>query len=63
MIEYKKKHQAYFILNVTDLQIAKDFFADIFDFKILFDYDRSIAARMCSEIRSANLDSLLSNGS
>ena len=38
MIEYKKNHQVYFILNVTDLQIAKDFFGDIFDFKILFDY-------------------------
>jgi catechol 2,3-dioxygenase-like lactoylglutathione lyase family enzyme len=38
MIEYQKNNQVYFILNVTDLQIAKDFFEDIFDFKVLFDY-------------------------
>lgn len=41
MIEYKKNHQVYFILNVTDLQIAKDFYEDIFDFKILFDYKKA----------------------
>jgi len=38
MIEYKKHHQAYFILDVTDLQKAKDFYEDIFGFVVLFDY-------------------------
>ena len=38
MIEFVKDHQACFILDVTDLQIAKDFYADIFGFKVLFDY-------------------------
>ena len=38
MIEYKKNHQAYFILSVTDLQKAKDFYEGIFGFEVLFDY-------------------------
>ena len=38
MIEYKKYNQAYFILSVTDLQKAKDFYTDIFGFEVLFDY-------------------------
>jgi len=41
MIEYKKNHQAYFILNVTDLQKAKQFYADIFGFEVLFDYKKA----------------------
>jgi catechol 2,3-dioxygenase-like lactoylglutathione lyase family enzyme len=41
MIDYKKDHQAYFILNVTDLQKAKDFYADIFGFEVLFDYKKA----------------------
>ena len=41
MIEYKKDHQAYFILDVTDLQVAKDFYADIFGFEVLFDYKKA----------------------
>ena len=41
MIEYKKNHQAYFILNVTDLQKAKDFYEDIFGFVVLFDYKKA----------------------
>ena len=41
MIEYQKNHQAYFILNVTDLQKAKDFYADVFGFQVLFDYKRA----------------------
>lgn len=41
MIEYKKEHQAYFILSVTDLQKAKDFYADIFGFVVLFDYKKA----------------------
>jgi len=41
MIEVKKHHQAYFILNVTDLQKAKDFYADIFGFEVLFDHKKA----------------------
>jgi catechol 2,3-dioxygenase-like lactoylglutathione lyase family enzyme len=41
MIEYKKNHQAYFILDVTDLQVAKDFYADIFGFEVLFDHKKA----------------------
>ena len=41
MIEYKKDHQVYFILNVTDLQKAKKFYADIFGFEVLFDYKKA----------------------
>ena len=38
MIEYKKINQAYFILSVTDLQKAKDFYKDVFGFDVLYDY-------------------------
>ena len=41
MIEYMKDHQAYFILDVTNLQVAKDFYADIFGFEVLFDYKKA----------------------
>lgn len=37
MIEYRKDHQAYFILSVTDLEKAKEFYTDIFGFNVLFD--------------------------
>ncbi len=38
MIEYKEETKAYFILSVTDLQSAKEFYKDIFGFEVLFDY-------------------------
>ena len=38
MIEYKEENKAYFVLNVTDLRKAKEFYKDIFGFKVLFDY-------------------------
>jgi len=41
MIHYKKHHQAYFVINVTDLQKAKDFYADVFGFSVLFDYKKA----------------------
>jgi catechol 2,3-dioxygenase-like lactoylglutathione lyase family enzyme len=41
MIEYKKYHQAYFILSVTDLQKAKDFYQDVFGLEVLFDYKKA----------------------
>lgn len=41
MIEYKNHHQAYFILSVTNLQEAKDFYTDIFGFEVLFDYKKA----------------------
>ena len=41
MIEYKRNHQAYLILNVTDLQKAKEFYSYIFAFEVLFDYKKA----------------------
>ena len=38
MIEYKEVNKAYFILDVTDLRKAKEFYMDIFGFKVLYDY-------------------------
>ena len=38
MIEYKEENKAHFILSVTDLRKAKEFYMDIFGFKVLFDY-------------------------
>ena len=45
MIEYKKNHQAYFIMSVTDLQKAKDFYKDIFGFVVLYDYKKAGLAK------------------
>jgi catechol 2,3-dioxygenase-like lactoylglutathione lyase family enzyme len=52
MIEYNRHHQAYFILDVTDLQKAKDFYGDIFGFVVLFDY---VKAGLPEEIGWAEL--------
>jgi catechol 2,3-dioxygenase-like lactoylglutathione lyase family enzyme len=41
MIEYKRNHQAYFIISVTDLQKAKEFYAEIFGFQVLFDHKKA----------------------
>ncbi len=38
MIEYKEENKAFFILSVTDLRKAKEFYKDIFGFEVLFDY-------------------------
>ncbi|MCK4896628.1 MAG: VOC family protein, partial [Candidatus Heimdallarchaeota archaeon] len=38
MIEYKEENKAYFIMSVTDLPKAKDFYQDIFGFEVLWDY-------------------------
>ena len=37
MIEYKEENKAYFILSVTDIQKAKEFYRDIFGFEVIFD--------------------------
>lgn len=37
MIEYKEENKAYFILSVTDIQKAKEFYKDIFGFEVIFD--------------------------
>jgi len=52
MIEYKEEIKAYFILSVTDLQRAKEFYKDIFGFKVIFDYK---IADLPSEIGWAEL--------
>ena len=34
MIEYTEENKAYFILSVTDMEKAKEFYKDIFGFEV-----------------------------
>ncbi|MFQ5980664.1 MAG: VOC family protein [Candidatus Heimdallarchaeota archaeon] len=38
MIEFNEENKAYFILNVPDLPKAKEFYTDLFGWKVLWDY-------------------------